>query len=347
MLVGICVSAWQALLVAALHPDRVPGRRRGRAVARRTPRPPLPVRGRGRRALRRRAGRRTRAGPWTTGTSGATTGRTFAAFFFDQMLPRAALDQAAGGRRRLRRETTGETDAARGRTAPYPARPSRRPSRCCAAITAPVLVDPRHRRPLPAAGPGRDRGPAHRCRASSSSRVPATCRWRRDPVMVNRAIKALRRPGHRRRGAPPPLVAGPRRPPRVLYLSSPIGLGHVRRDLAIADALREQRPDLEVEWLTQSPVTEFLEQARRAGAPGVAPAGQRVAATSSRSRGEHDLHAFQAIRRMDEILVNNFMVFDDLVRERELRPVGRRRGLGPRPLPAREPRASSARRSPG
>ena len=25
--------------------------------------------------------------------------------------------------------------------------------------------------------------------------------------------------------------------------------------------------------------------------------------------GEHDLHAFQAIRRMDEILVNNFMVF--------------------------------------
>ena len=29
--------------------------------------------------------------------------------------------------------------------------------------------------------------------------------------------------------------------------------------------------------------------------------------------GEHDLHAFQAIRRMDEVLVNNFMVFDDLV----------------------------------
>ncbi|MEJ7719772.1 MAG: hypothetical protein WKF58_04740 [Ilumatobacteraceae bacterium] len=28
---------------------------------------------------------------------------------------------------------------------------------------------------------------------------------------------------------------------------------------------------------------------------------------------EHDLHAFQAIRRMDEILVNNFMVFNDVV----------------------------------
>jgi predicted glycosyltransferase len=30
---------------------------------------------------------------------------------------------------------------------------------------------------------------------------------------------------------------------------------------------------------------------------------------------EHDLHCFQAIRRMDEILLANFMVFDDLVRE--------------------------------
>src|SRR5262249_1469100 len=30
---------------------------------------------------------------------------------------------------------------------------------------------------------------------------------------------------------------------------------------------------------------------------------------------EHDLHCFQAIRRMDEILINNFMVFDDVMRE--------------------------------
>ena len=30
---------------------------------------------------------------------------------------------------------------------------------------------------------------------------------------------------------------------------------------------------------------------------------------------DHDLHAFQAIRRMDAILVNNFMVFADVVRE--------------------------------
>ena len=55
--------------------------------------------------------------------------------------------------------------------------------------------------------------------------------------------------------------------------------------------------------------------ARRAHPPGERAAGQRVAATSSRESAEHDLHAFQAIRRMDEILLANFMVFHDVVRE--------------------------------
>ena len=32
--------------------------------------------------------------------------------------------------------------------------------------------------------------------------------------------------------------------------------------------------------------------------------------------GEHDLHAFEAIRRMDEILVANFMLFDEVIRDR-------------------------------
>src|ERR1700757_3555754 len=31
--------------------------------------------------------------------------------------------------------------------------------------------------------------------------------------------------------------------------------------------------------------------------------------------GEHDLHAFQAIRRMDEVLITNFMTFQDAVEE--------------------------------
>jgi predicted glycosyltransferase len=48
------------------------------------------------------------------------------------------------------------------------------------------------------------------------------------------------------------------------------------------------------------------------------PASAHLANESSHlesESGEHDLHAFQGIRRMDEILVNNFMVFADLVQE--------------------------------
>lgn len=115
-------------------------------------------------------------------------------------------------------------------------------------------------------------------------------------------------------GRPP--ASRRRKRPRVLYLSSPIGLGHVRRDLAIADALRRQRPGLQVDWLTQSPVTDFLERAGER----VHPASAWLASESGHidaEAGEHDLHAFRAIRRMDEILVNNFHVFDDLVSERE------------------------------
>jgi predicted glycosyltransferase len=104
------------------------------------------------------------------------------------------------------------------------------------------------------------------------------------------------------------------RPRRVLYLSSPIGLGHARRDLAIAQQLRFAQPDLQIDWLTQHPVTRVLDEAGER----VHPASAWLASESGHieaEAGEHDLHVFQAIREMDEILVNNFMVFHDAVEE--------------------------------
>ncbi len=137
----------------------------------------------------------------------------------------------------------------------------------------------------------------------------------REPVALNRVLDDTLvgvsgpRPVERRERAP-------RRPKRVLYLSSPIGLGHVRRDLAIAHELRALHPGLEIEWLSQSPVTDFLERAGERIHPASAWLSSESGHIEAES-GEHDLHAFQAIRRMDEILVANFMVFDDLVRERD------------------------------
>ena len=104
------------------------------------------------------------------------------------------------------------------------------------------------------------------------------------------------------------------RRPRALYLSSPIGLGHAARDVAIADELRSRHPDLSIDWLAQHPVTEVL----TARGERVHPASSELAGESRHieaEAGEHDLHVFQAIRRMDEILVHNFMVFADVVRD--------------------------------
>ena len=101
---------------------------------------------------------------------------------------------------------------------------------------------------------------------------------------------------------------------RALYISSPIGLGHARRDVAIAKELRKIVPDLEIDWLAQHPVTKVLEaegEHVHLMSAELANESHHIESESA----EHDLHAFQAIRRMDEILCANFMLFHDVVEE--------------------------------
>jgi pimeloyl-ACP methyl ester carboxylesterase len=132
----------------------------------------------------------------------------------------------------------------------------------------------------------------------------------RDPVKVNLLLRDFLAP------APPSgrWTRGRSRRRRALYVSSPIGLGHAQRDVAIADELRRLHPELEIDWLAQHPVTTVL-QAR---GERIHPASVELASESRHiesESAEHDLHCFQAWRRMDEILVANFMVFHDLVRD--------------------------------
>jgi pimeloyl-ACP methyl ester carboxylesterase/predicted glycosyltransferase len=134
----------------------------------------------------------------------------------------------------------------------------------------------------------------------------------RDPVKVNLLLREF--------VAPPPTptrwVRGKARRKRALYISSPIGLGHAQRDAAIAEELRKLHPDLEIDWLAQHPVTAVLE----ARGERIHPASAHLANESGHiesESAEHDLHCFQAIRRMDEILLSNFMVFHDLVRDED------------------------------
>lgn len=112
--------------------------------------------------------------------------------------------------------------------------------------------------------------------------------------------------------AAPRQRAGAPKARKALYLSSPIGLGHGRRDIAIARELRKLHPELEVDWLAQDPVTRLL----HAAGERIHPLSARLASETRHielESGEHDLNAFEAIRRMDEVLIANFMIFQDAV----------------------------------
>ena len=143
------------------------------------------------------------------------------------------------------------------------------------------------------------------------------CPQARKPLPVNLALRELvERAGARHNGRPTrdPTAHRSDGRPRALYISSPIGLGHAQRDVAIAKELRALVPDLQIDWLAQHPVTKVLE-----GEGGrIHPASEHLANESRHiesESAEHDLHCFQAWRRMDEILIANFMVFHDVARD--------------------------------
>jgi pimeloyl-ACP methyl ester carboxylesterase/UDP:flavonoid glycosyltransferase YjiC (YdhE family) len=136
----------------------------------------------------------------------------------------------------------------------------------------------------------------------------------RHPVLINRLIDEFVAriehgpPRHRR------WRRASSRTRRALMVSSPIGLGHAWRDVAIARELRRQVPGLEVQWLAQPPVTTLLEACGETVHPASADLASEAAGVDA-ELGDHELHAFQMLRRLDEIFCANFMVFHDLVRD--------------------------------
>ena len=310
VLVGICLSAWQAILVASLHPGRVLG---VVAIAPWFPDggPPLPARAEA--AARFDEEMESYDGWFKTNRHvWERNWPEFPAFFFDQMLPEPHSTKQLEDTVGFACETSGETMLVEDGSSRY-IEPGDEAVALAGGLGQPVMViqgtldrcQPQARMAHLAEVTG-----AEHLVLDGAGHLPMA----RHPVVVNRAIKQF---VDRVTGAATAQQWSPgwRRRPRLLYLSSPIGLGHVRRDLAIVDAVRERRPDVEICWLTQSPVTEFLQERGEV----LHPASRLLASESGHfeaESGEHDLHAFQAVRRMDEVLVNNFMVFSDLV-ERE------------------------------
>ena len=134
---------------------------------------------------------------------------------------------------------------------------------------------------------------------------------------LDRPVESHRIPALSERTVTPPAPRPARRSTerRILWLSSPIGLGHIQRDLAIARKLREIYPDATVDFLAADPADRVVE----AWGERVHPATRLIANESAHFEGwvrDHELHAFNALWDMDEIMAANFMTFADVV-ERE------------------------------
>ena len=185
-------------------------------------------------------------------------------------------------------ETTPETlvDTTPARTC----RRRRPPRELCRARPLPGAGDPRHRGRDPPAASGRRAGRADRRRSWSRSRAPATRPHGPRPGPGQPAAARVRRSRRAAAAAPSGRAAASRRR-RALFVSSPIGLGHARRDVAIADELRALHPDLEIDWLAQHPVTAVLEAA-----------GERIHPASARLANESAPHRVRVGRARPALL---------------------------------------------
>ena len=180
--------------------------------------------------------------------------------------------------------------------------------------------------------PARGLGP---CANSPRSRCASTCCCASSPSRWPA--------GHRRART---WTRGHSRPRRALFVSSPIGLGHAWRDVAIADELRRQVPGLEIHWLAQEPVTTVLRERGETIHPASAELASEAAHIDREARrarpsrlpgsaadGRDPLRELHGVRRPRA--------------RRAVRRLDRRRGVGGRPLPAREPRAARRHRTRG
>ena len=133
----------------------------------------------------------------------------------------------------------------------------------------------------------------------------------RHPVEVNLAIRQFVDPTFRPEPATATATADRGRCSSAPRSGSATPAGTSRSPASCAHWSR----NCQVDWLAQDPVTRLLDRARRAASTRPASTWPARPRTSTRESGEHDLHVFQALRTMDEILMANYMVFDDVVRD--------------------------------
>ena len=98
----------------------------------------------------------------------------------------------------------------------------------------------------------------------------------------------------------------------VLYISGAVGLGHINRDLAIANQLRKLLPQVDIEWLAAHPVTTVLEEASEKLVPGADQFSNENVAVEKAAKGT-SLNSSLALLKASDAWKKNSELFLKLV----------------------------------
>lgn len=103
---------------------------------------------------------------------------------------------------------------------------------------------------------------------------------------------------------------------RILFFSGSVGLGHVARDLVIANELRRQYPNVEISWLAVPPAAQILEEAREKVLPEAKFCSNMNRSIENVLRSGHHLNLISYLREARKEWKQNVEVFQG-VTERE------------------------------
>jgi predicted glycosyltransferase len=98
----------------------------------------------------------------------------------------------------------------------------------------------------------------------------------------------------------------------ILFISGSIGLGHVNRDLAIAQELLNQHTDLNIEWLAADPAMSVIAKSGGKIAPEVERYGNDTAAADKAGRGT-ELNLYKYILKASTEWAKNIEVFKQII----------------------------------
>ena len=100
---------------------------------------------------------------------------------------------------------------------------------------------------------------------------------------------------------------------KILFFSGSVGLGHVVRDIAIANELRSQYPNVEISWLAIPPASQVLKDAGEYLLSGSKQLGDLNKTIEGVLKNDHHLSITDYFKRFMKIMKQNFEVFHNVI----------------------------------